>query len=411
MADTTTITAPFPHEIDSLSFPVGSRQINVSVTVTDCYVTAVPLVSGTFTGDGTEVRLDGLAEMVRAVARKHLLTEDAPPWPYGFSYAPLPGFATLTVCPQPGIEPDAWEDQWGGNVPTVPGTGIPYTYSTYPAQYTVLPFAPNLPYTSAEWLDTRFLTPATCKRMPCHSGFERLCFVAELGELYVYGTLRAVWIVGGRLVTHAKSIPAKLVANSATQPGGGKAGVYVAGFVPSAYASTKDVPEAVRGLEPSSFVVQFGSRTFTYYISSGAGNDCFPRPLLYLTGFGLLDRFFCYGDVEEEYKPSYTAAYSRGLTRNAAAEVTPSETWHTGELHPGELAAARDLALSTMLFDGETGEELTLTSCEIKTSNDRSQRKTASFTLRRSAPGAQALRRAVKTEGKVFDRTYDATYE
>lgn len=407
----TTITAPFPHEIDSLSFPVGSRQINVSVKVSNYYGADVQLVSGTFAGDGTEVRIDGLAEMVRAAVRSYLLTASEIPWPDGYSYAPLPCFATMTVCPQPGIEPDAWEDQWGGNVPTNPATGLPYTYSTYPAQYTVFPLAPNLPYTSAEWFETRFLTPATCKRMPCHSGFERLCFVAELGERYVYGTLRAIWIVGGRLVTYETSIPAQLVANCATEPGGGKAGVYVAGFFPSNYISSKDVPEAVRGFEPSSFMVQFGSRSFTYYISSGAGNDCFPRPLLYLTGFGLLDRFFCYGDVEEEYKPSYTAAYTRGLTRNAAAAVTPSETWHTGELHPGELAAARDLALSTMLFDGETGEELTLTSSEIKTSNDRTQRKTASFTLRRAAPGAQALRRAVKTEGKVFDHTYDATYE
>ena len=410
MADTT-ITAPFPHEIDSLSFPVGSRQINVSVKVTNYYGADVRLVSGTFAGDGTEVRIDGLAEMVRAAIRSHLLAGDAPAWPDSYTSAPLPCFSTLTVCPQPGIEPDAWEDQWGGNVPTNPATGLPYTYSTYPAQYTVFPFAPGLPYTSAEWLESRFLTPATCKRMPCHSGFERLCFLAELGGRYTYGTLRAIWAVGGRLVTYERSIPAQLVANDTTKPGGGAAGVYVAGFVPSYYASCKDVPEAVRGFEPSSFIVQFGARSFTYYVSSGAGNDCFPRPLLYLTGFGLLDRLFCYGNVEEEYKPSYTAAYTRGLTRNAAASVTPSETWHTGELHPGELAAARDLALSTMLFDGETGEELTLTSSEIKTSNDRTQRKTASFTLRRAAPGAQALRRAVKAEGKVFDRTYDATYE
>lgn len=404
MADTSTLC--FPHELDALSFPVGTAEVSVSVSMPSRYGTPVTLLSGTFAGDGEGVRVDGLAAMIRAQQRSYWLRAEAPDFPISFNTSPYPGFTTLTVCPQPGIAPEDWESQWGGDVPVNPATKLPYTYSTYPVTYNVLPDAPDLPYTCAEWADTRFLTPAACKRMPCHPYFERLAFLAELGARFIYGKLTVIWFTPARqMVTYDAKLTARLGASS------GKRAVYLAGFRPSLYTSSKDVPEAVRGLEPSVFVAQFGSRVFTYHISSGAGNDCFPRPLVYLTGFGLLDRFWCYGEVTTEWKPSYTASAVRGLTRNAAADVTPSEVWHTGAMAPGELPAAHDLALSTMIFDGETGEELTLTESEIKTTNDRTQAKAAAFTLRRAKPGANAVRRAAKTEGKVFDTSYDDTYE
>ncbi len=384
-------TLYFPHELDTLSFPVESRTIQVTVSLGD-----TEIVSGTFTGVGDGVTLSGLAPLIRAATRRRFLTAEKPRVPID-TYFPYPATeGVLTVKPEPFVTPEEWEETHESGV-----------YAESSAQYSIMPCEADAPVTCAEWVESRFMAPGTAKRMPLHSDYERLCFWAEnSGKVFPY-VMRVTWAVGGKLrVRETDTVAARLFS---VQDSGGVRTLYACLFRPTSVADDKALPEDIRGVPPVSIELIAGDRHFTYYIASGAGNDCFPRPLAYLSAFHDLSTLWCYGDVEEEYKPSYTQAAVGGLTRNAAASVTPAETWHTGALIAEEIPAARDLASSVLLLDGETGEELTLTEAEIKPTNDRTARVSASYTLRRARSGPMLCRPAVT--GKVFDYTHDDTFQ
>lgn len=388
----------FPHELDTLSFPVESRTIRVTVSLGD-----TEIVSGTFTGDGGGVTLSGLAPLIRAAQRRRFLTAEKPAVPVtetgAFPYPAPEG--SLTVKPEPFVTPDEWAEKHAGD--TDPGT-----YADSSASYAVLPCEADAPCTAAEWISSRFMVPGTAKRMPLHAGLERLYLWQKSVLNVAFFSLRVTWADGGKLRVRESTGLAPRLCTVKDSAGAGY-GLFCASFTPAFVAEAPALPEDIRGVQPVSIELIAGDRRFAYYIASGAGNDCYPRPLAYLSAFHDLSTLWCYGDVEEEYKPSYTQAAVGGLTRNAAASVTPAETWHTGALIAEEIPAARDLASSVLLLDGETGEELTLTEAEIKPTNDRTARVSASYTLRRARSGSMLCRPAVT--GKVFDYTHDGTFQ
>lgn len=130
----------------------------------------------------------------------------------------------------------------------------------------------------------------------------------------------------------------------------------------------------------------------------------------------------CFNAWETFYftgKKETSAAYTRsqaniaGKLRNYHIDETVSYRAMTGPLLHGMEIVALDLARSKEVFllnaDGSAGDEITVTDCDIKHSNEDDEIPDLTFTYRLA--DRRNSRIAVTRPPRVFDNTFDETYE
>lgn len=133
-----------------------------------------------------------------------------------------------------------------------------------------------------------------------------------------------------------------------------------------------------------------------------------PTAIQFRNAFGCMDTLYFFGKKEEEVKPTYTSAQSLGRTRNYRIEVNPEWKVTSGPLNATGLRLMHDIIQSLRLVSMATGEELTLTSCELKPTNDLYTAPTSATITYRTAEEGQALPPSLRI--RTFDRSFDHTY-
>ncbi len=150
------------------------------------------------------------------------------------------------------------------------------------------------------------------------------------------------------------------------------------------------------------------ARTITYRIAPQWLTLCSEvTPIRFLNAYGAHDTFYFYGVRSEETKPTYTAATIEGLTRNYQIDVQPEWKAQTGPLGKTELALLHHLVQARRLWLLTDGEELTLTSCELKPTNELHTAQTASISFREAREG-QRLSSSLRV--RTFDGTFDEKF-
>lgn len=133
-----------------------------------------------------------------------------------------------------------------------------------------------------------------------------------------------------------------------------------------------------------------------------------PTAIQFRNAFGCMDTLYFFGKKEEEVKPTYTSAQSLGRTRNYQIDVNPEWKVTSGPLNATGLRLMHDIIQSMRLFSMATGEELTLTSCELKPTNDLYTAPTSATITYRTAEEGQALPPSLRI--RTFDHSFDDTY-
>ncbi len=117
----------------------------------------------------------------------------------------------------------------------------------------------------------------------------------------------------------------------------------------------------------------------------------------------------------KEVQPSYTRSHATiaGRFVNYRIEEEMVYKANTGPLRQGMEMVAFDLARSKDVFlldaDGNASDEITITDCDLKFNNEDKQIPDLSFTYRLS--DRRNARIAVVRPPKIFDKTFDETYE
>ena len=155
-----------------------------------------------------------------------------------------------------------------------------------------------------------------------------------------------------------------------------------------------------------SYAVTAGSRTQKYIIRKPV--DITPVSILFTNAFGQLETFHCFGTSVKETKPKYSAASYAGRTRNYLVETVPEWKVYTGPLNEAILHLFEDVATSMKAWRISDGEELTITDCEMRISNDRYAEQNGTITFRESGR-TQSCDKILPVQ--TFDATFDNTFD
>lgn len=209
--------------------------------------------------------------------------------------------------------------------------------------------------------------------------------------------LSALWY-NPQTRTSTLTAPAPIQARS-TDTGS----LYVKATIPLA-----TIPAPGAGWKLVSLTATAAARTITYRIAPEWLTLCSEvTPIRFLNAYGAHDTFYFYGTRSEETKPTYTAATVEGLTRNYQIDAQPEWKAQTGPLGKAELALLHHLSQSLRLWLLTDGEELTLTSCELKPTNELHTAQSASISFREAREG-QRLSPSLRM--RTFDGTFDEKF-
>lgn len=160
-----------------------------------------------------------------------------------------------------------------------------------------------------------------------------------------------------------------------------------------------------------SYVVQVGTRKARYRVLS-APPEVDPA-IIFRNSFGCWETIHLTGT--KRVAPSYTrsAALINSQRRVYSVDEVMSFKARTGPLRPGLVPVALDLARSLDVYllnsDGSAGSLLTITDVEVEYSNEDQTIPNFEFTYRLADRRSAML--AVVRPPKVFDDTFDQTYE
>ncbi len=158
------------------------------------------------------------------------------------------------------------------------------------------------------------------------------------------------------------------------------------------------------------YTVKAGKREMRYRVlrEAQAADPAF----VFRNNFGAWETIYFTGKKEQE--PSYerSAAMVGGVHRVYAIDETASWKCETGPLRAGMIEVVNDLARSKEIYllndDGTAGDEVAITDCDLKASNDYSEVQSASITYRMASRRASMGK--VKPRPRLFDATFDETY-
>ena len=160
-----------------------------------------------------------------------------------------------------------------------------------------------------------------------------------------------------------------------------------------------------------SYVIQAGARKARYRVLATAPEA--DPAFIFRNSFGCWETIHLTG--AKQVTPSYTRsnALIEGMNVMYDIEETMSYKAHTGPLRPGMVPVALDLARSLEVYllgdDGIAGDRITITDVDVKHTNEDNSIPDFSFTYRRADRRSAQL--AVVRPPRVFDKTFDETYE
>lgn len=152
--------------------------------------------------------------------------------------------------------------------------------------------------------------------------------------------------------------------------------------------------------------VTSSARHMTYQIAPDGLTQVDADSLQFVNSFGLIETFYLLGQIEQEVKPTYSAALIEGNQVNYLVDSNPTYKAATGPLTDATIALLRDLATSTEVTHG--GRAVTITAIDLKPTNAYADQQKATITWRESVEGGTA---EPTTPHGTFDKTFEATFD
>lgn len=156
-----------------------------------------------------------------------------------------------------------------------------------------------------------------------------------------------------------------------------------------------------------SYEVKVGARTMRYRLMPQGMNLAPVTGIRYRNALGVDDTFYFFGAVTEKLKPTYSAAQIGGVTRNYRIEAQTEWEAQTGPMTRGMERLLRDVAVARRAWLLADGEEITLTGCDIKQSNEWGIAPTAAVSWREAGEGQRLM---APTGVRIFDGSFDEAF-
>lgn len=156
-----------------------------------------------------------------------------------------------------------------------------------------------------------------------------------------------------------------------------------------------------------SYEVKVGARTMRYRLMPQGMNLAPVTGVRYRNALGVDDTFYFFGAVTEKLKPTYSAAQIGGVTRNYRIEAQTEWEAQTGPMTRGMERLLRDVAVARRAWLLADGEEITLTGCDIKQSNEWGITPTATVSWREAGEGQRLM---APTGVRTFDGSFDEAF-
>lgn len=156
-----------------------------------------------------------------------------------------------------------------------------------------------------------------------------------------------------------------------------------------------------------SYDVKVGARTMRYRLMPQGMNLAPVTGIRYRNALGVDDTFYFFGAVTEKLKPTYSAAQIGGVTRNYRIEAQTEWEAQTGPMTRGMERLLRDVAVARRAWLLADGEEITLTGCDIKQSNEWGITPTATVSWREAGEGQRLM---APTGVRTFDGSFDEAF-
>lgn len=152
--------------------------------------------------------------------------------------------------------------------------------------------------------------------------------------------------------------------------------------------------------------VTSSGRNITYQIAPDGLTGAETDSLQFVNSFGLIETFYLLGQIEQEVKPTYSAALIEGNQVNYLVDSNPTYKASTGPLTDATIALLRDLATSTEVTHG--GRAVTINAIDLKPTNAYADQQKATITWRESVDGGTT---EPATPHGTFDRTFEAAFD
>lgn len=156
-----------------------------------------------------------------------------------------------------------------------------------------------------------------------------------------------------------------------------------------------------------SYEVKVGARIMRYRLMPQGMNLAPVTGIRYRNALGVDDTFYFFGAVTEKLKPTYSAAQIGGVTRNYRIEAQTEWEAQTGPMTRGMERLLHDVAVARRAWLLADGEEITLTGCEIKQSNEWGITPTATVSWREAGEGQRLM---APTGVRTFDGSFDEAF-
>lgn len=156
-----------------------------------------------------------------------------------------------------------------------------------------------------------------------------------------------------------------------------------------------------------SYEVKVGARTMRYRLMPQGMNLAPVTGIRYRNALGVDDTFYFFGAVTEKLKPTYSAAQIGGVTRNYRIEAQTEWEAQTGPMTRGMERLLRDVAVARRAWLLADGEEITLTGCDIKQSNEWGITPTATVSWREAGEGQRLM---APTGVRIFDGSFSEAF-
>lgn len=156
-----------------------------------------------------------------------------------------------------------------------------------------------------------------------------------------------------------------------------------------------------------SYEVKVGARTMRYRLMPQGMNLAPVTGIRYRNALGVDDTFYFFGAVTEKLKPTYSAAQIGGVTRNYRIEAQTEWEGQTGPMTRGMERLLHDVAVARRAWLLADGEEITLTGCDIKQSNEWGIAPTAAVSWREAGEGQRLM---APTGVRTFDGSFDEAF-
>lgn len=156
-----------------------------------------------------------------------------------------------------------------------------------------------------------------------------------------------------------------------------------------------------------SYEVKVGARIMRYRLMPQGMNLAPVTGIRYRNALGVDDTFYFFGAVTEKLKPTYSAAQIGGVTRNYRIEAQTEWEAQTGPMTRGMERLLHDVAVARRAWLLADGEEITLTGCDIKQSNEWGIAPTAAVSWREAGEGQRLM---APTGVRTFDGSFDEAF-